>query len=45
MVEHPLVQPHVTRIEGGLDSVMGLKKATVLELLQAALDARGDIGT
>jgi septum formation protein len=37
MVEHPLVVPHVTRIDGTQDSVMGLSKAlTVRLLLQAA---------
>lgn len=33
MVEHPLVQPHVTRMEGGIDAVMGLSKDTVVRLL------------
>ncbi|GAB4815115.1 hypothetical protein N2152v2_002161 [Parachlorella kessleri] len=37
MVEHPLVQPHVTRMEGTLDAVMGLPKALVLRLLRKAL--------
>ena len=36
MVEHALVAPHVTRIEGGMDSVMGLSKATVVRLLEQA---------
>lgn len=34
MVEHALVQPYITKIEGSLDSVMGLSKALVLELLE-----------
>ena len=34
MVEHPLVAPHVVKMEGGLDSVMGLKKESVIEVLQ-----------
>ena len=42
MVEHPLVEPHVQRIDGTIDSVMGLKKATVVRLLEAARSARGD---
>ena len=33
MVEHALVAPHVTKMVGGLDSVMGLSKATVERLL------------
>lgn len=37
MVEHPLVQPHVVKIDGGMDAVMGLGKSTVADLLcQAA---------
>lgn len=36
MVEHPLVQPHVTRMVGALDSVMGLDKQLLLRLLCAA---------
>ncbi|CAM9945647.1 unnamed protein product [Scytosiphon promiscuus] len=34
MVEHALVQPYITKIEGSLDSVMGLSKALVLKLLE-----------
>jgi septum formation protein len=37
MVEHPLVVPHVTKMEGGQDAVMGLCKATVVRLLTEAL--------
>ena len=33
MVEHPLVQPHVTGMEGGIDAVMGLSKDTVVQVL------------
>ena len=37
MIEHPLVEPLITRIEGTPDSVMGLPKALVLQgLLQAS---------
>ncbi|KAL4446279.1 hypothetical protein ABPG77_003086 [Micractinium sp. CCAP 211/92] len=35
MVEHPLVTPHVTRMVGALDSVMGLDKQLLLRLLCA----------
>jgi septum formation protein len=34
MIEHPLTQHHVDRIEGTEDSVMGLSKDLVLRLLQ-----------
>lgn len=34
MVEHPLVHPYVVRINGTLDSVMGLSKSLVNRLLQ-----------
>lgn len=33
MIEHPLVQAHVDRVDGSQDSVMGLDKDTVTELL------------
>ena len=33
MVEHPLVAPNVTQIEGGIDSVLGLGMATVEDLI------------
>ncbi|PRW61253.1 septum formation MAF [Chlorella sorokiniana] len=36
MVEHELVQPHVIRMDGSLDSVMGLDKQLLLRLLCAA---------
>jgi hypothetical protein len=39
MVEHALVQPHVTRMVGSLDSVMGLCKETVERLLCEAAAA------
>jgi septum formation protein len=39
MVEHALVAPHVTRIDGpGVDAVMGLGKDAVMRVL---LDAAG----
>ena len=34
MVEHPLVEPFIARIDGSMDSVMGLSKALVLKLLE-----------
>ncbi|KAJ8604331.1 hypothetical protein CTAYLR_002501 [Chrysophaeum taylorii] len=33
MVEHPLLQPFVTEVSGGLDSIMGLSTHLVLRLL------------
>jgi septum formation protein len=33
MVEHPLVVPHITRMEGTQDSIMGLSKLLVMRLL------------
>jgi septum formation protein len=33
MVEHPKVQPWIVSMEGGMDSVMGLRKQTVMDLL------------
>lgn len=33
MVEHDLVQPHVAKVVGGIDSVMGLPKQLVVQLL------------
>lgn len=33
MCEHPLVFPHVTKLEGGLDGIMGLDTALLAELL------------
>lgn len=33
MVEHDLVQPYITNIDGTIDSVMGLSKQLVLRLL------------
>lgn len=35
MVEHALVQPHVARIEGSMDSVMGLSIALLRSLLES----------
>ena len=34
MIEHPLIQPYLSRIEGTQDSVMGLSKALVAELFE-----------
>jgi len=42
MVEHPLVQPHISRLEGGMDSIMGLSKASVVSLLERAISARAN---
>jgi predicted house-cleaning NTP pyrophosphatase (Maf/HAM1 superfamily) len=43
MVEHPLVSPHVVRMDGTIDSVMGLCKATVERLLGQAMEARATL--
>ena len=40
MVEHPLVAPHVERMEGGMDSIMGLSKALTQQLL---IEAAGGV--
>ena len=40
MVEHPLVEPHIERMDGEIDSVMGLRKKTVSNLLAQAEAAR-----
>ena len=45
MVEHALVQPYIERMDGSIDSVMGLCKATVMRLLQEANAARADDST
>lgn len=43
MVEHELVAPHVVRMDGSLDSVMGLDKRLLLRLLcQAGADEAGE---
>jgi len=34
MIEHPLVQPFIERVEGDLDSVMGLSKRLTEDLLK-----------
>lgn len=34
MVEHVLVQPYITKIDGTIDSVMGLSKSLVDKLLE-----------
>lgn len=33
MVEHPLVTPHITSIEGSQESVMGLGREAVMQVL------------
>lgn len=33
LAEDPLVSPYVTRIDGGLDAIMGMSKNTVMTLL------------
>ena len=40
MVEHPRLAPYVTRIQGGLDSVMGLDTRLLDRLLNRVLDDR-----
>ena len=40
MVEHPLLQPHIVRLDGGMDSIMGLCKETVVRLLREASACR-----
>ena len=40
MVEHPKVQPFIERMDGPMDSIMGLCKATVSQLLDEAIAAR-----
>ena len=42
MVENPLVAPHVARLEGGMDSIMGLGKALAARLL---LEAAGGVAS
>ncbi|EKX52699.1 hypothetical protein GUITHDRAFT_92283 [Guillardia theta CCMP2712] len=37
MVEDPRIQPYLVRIEGGMDSVMGLGKRTTRSLLESVL--------
>lgn len=41
MVEHARVQPYVAAIEGGIDSVMGLRKDSVVELLESLKNQAG----
>jgi septum formation protein len=38
MIEHPLVTPYITEIQGSQDSVMGLGKEAVMKVL---VDAAG----
>ncbi len=40
MVEHKLVQPHITRMDGSLDTVQGLSMDTVKRLLDELTRAR-----
>jgi len=40
MVEHPAVAPYITGMEGGQDTVMGLSKARVMELICQAMESR-----
>ena len=37
MIEHPLVQPYIVKMDGGEDSIMGLCKDRVVQLLTEAL--------
>lgn len=39
MVEHPLVAPHVNRMDGSLDGVMGLSKDLTMKLLMLAAES------
>ena len=39
MVEDERIQPYILKIEGGMDSVMGLGRRTMRSLLDRALDA------
>ena len=41
MVEHPLVTPYITEMEGTQDAVMGLGKQTVMELILKAACSHG----
>lgn len=38
MIEHPLVQPFVTQIEGSVDGVQGLPKLLTERLIKKASD-------
>ena len=42
MIEHPAVQPYIVRIDGTLDSVMGLSKSLVSKLMQQMEEARAN---
>jgi septum formation protein len=42
MVEHPLVACHVAKMEGGMDSIMGLGQALTAQLLLQAAGESGD---
>lgn len=41
MVEHPLVQPYVTQIEGTTEGIMGLSKEAFVRVVLACADADG----
>ena len=41
MIEHPALAPHILRLEGGLDAVMGLSISTVQKLLGQLTGAPG----
>ena len=40
MVEHPKMHPLVTRLDGSMDSIMGLSKKVVGRLLLEAIEHR-----
>ena len=40
MVEHPLLQPHVARVDGGVDSLMGLSTPVLARQLEDVVAAR-----
>jgi hypothetical protein len=43
MIEHPLVQEHVIKIEGSIDGIMGLSRLAFMQvLLKTVEDSEGD---
>jgi hypothetical protein len=42
MIEHPLVAPHITSIEGSMDGVMGLSKAAFMQTILDAASASSE---
>lgn len=42
MVEHPKVQPWIVSMEGGMDTIMGLRKQTVVELLEKSVRSQSN---